>query len=158
MTSSVQSHLPSARCLPARQCPLQAHFPSEYLHHQVVFGPGRLRKRLSIRSAYDATLELVVAEGEISCWSHICPRFLDVSAPPSLPNCIMDVSGGSACAKDNDILLSVEAGDGWRWHGEWERLEEMRIASLRKATCTHSILVAACTDTARHHTTPQLHK
>ena len=54
MTSSVQSHLPSKRCVYERQCPLQEHVVSED------FG--------------------VVAGGKRSGWSHACTRFLDVSA------------------------------------------------------------------------------
>ena len=54
MTSSVQSHLPSERCLYTRQWPLQEHAFSED------FG--------------------VVAGGERSGWSHACTHPLDVSA------------------------------------------------------------------------------
>ena len=54
MTSSVQSHLPSERCLYERQCPEQAHVVFEDLG--------------------------VVAGGERSGWSHTRTRFLDVSA------------------------------------------------------------------------------
>ena len=46
MTSSVQSHLPSDRCLYERQCPLQEHFFLEDLE--------------------------VVAKGERPGWSHAC--------------------------------------------------------------------------------------
>ena len=54
MTSSVQSHLPSERCLYKRQWPLQEHAVFED------FG--------------------VVAGGERSGWSHACTHPLDVSA------------------------------------------------------------------------------
>ena len=54
MTTSVQSQLPSERCLYERQCPLQEHVVSEDLG--------------------------VVAGGERSGWSHTRARFLDVSA------------------------------------------------------------------------------
>ena len=122
MTSSVQSHLPSERCLYKRQWPLQEHAVFED------FG--------------------VVAGGERSGWSHACTHPLDVSALSieAPPHASLSVE---TSARTPDWDVGAASGVATRVPGVHER--GGAAAPLRSTNHAHCFAEAIVTRAAGLH-------